>query len=541
MSGSDREPGAPTFERARELAKTLLRECRTGRPAALDRVRAQLPRLAALDPAQAAGAVRLADVQHAIAREGGLESWAALKRHLLALEPLVEQVKRFLRALHEGDSETVLEVLERHPDVARTSLHAACVACDPGIVERWLARDPTQATERLGGKGWTPIECLGASPVAVRDAAHMAASVSIAERLLALGADANSGTPAGDDDPQWFLTALYRASEQGNAPLVRLLLERGADPNDGESVYHAAERDHRDVLEALLAHGAEISAAHARWTNTPLYFLSGYADDHFRAPAATSGMRWLLEHGADPNVTSYKTRETPLHRVTAFGRSPALAEMLLAHGADPRQPRADGRTAYELAVRTGNLAVAELLRARGAASATLRPEDEFLGACARGDFEAARRIREHNPELVRSVIAAEPGAIVRAAHTGNVAAVRALIESGFDLAAELDGAGTALHWVAWHGVPAMARLLVELGAPIDFRDSRYGSSPIAWAAHGSRYCREADEEYIAVIDALLAVKPNREASYNRWGEPPENLSSEPVAEYLRAKGFAPAP
>ena len=86
---------------------------------------------------------------------------------------------------------------------------------------------------------------------------------------------------------------LYRASERGNAGLVRLLLEHGANPNDGESTYHAAERNHRAVLELLLAYGAEISAAHPHWTNTVLYYLAGYRDEQPMAASANEGMRWF--------------------------------------------------------------------------------------------------------------------------------------------------------------------------------------------------------------------------------------------------------
>jgi hypothetical protein len=49
MSGPDREPPAPSFERVRQRAKRLLRDCRRGDAASLARMRAVLPRLAALD------------------------------------------------------------------------------------------------------------------------------------------------------------------------------------------------------------------------------------------------------------------------------------------------------------------------------------------------------------------------------------------------------------------------------------------------------------------------------------------------------------
>ena len=121
---------APAFERLRTTAKRLTRDCRAGNPDALARVRAQLPRLAALAPAEAAARVRLADVQHALAREAGVDNWAALKELVLAQEPFVAQVERFHRALLEGDRAGMARILAAHPEVARSSLWAACGATD---------------------------------------------------------------------------------------------------------------------------------------------------------------------------------------------------------------------------------------------------------------------------------------------------------------------------------------------------------------------------------------------------------------------------
>lgn len=537
MSGSDREPTAPSFERVRRLAKQLTRECRSGDAAALKRVQARLPRLASLDAASAAAEVRLADVQHALAREAGVENWAALRILVQSQEPLIEQVARFLHAAHAGDAATLRRVLEGFPEVARTSIHAACLACDRDAVEAWLARDPAHATARFRDGGWTPLDCLAASPRFAIDDAHRAASVAIGERLLALGADPNTATrPPGGGEGS--LSVLYRASEHGNVGLVKLLLERGAHPNDGESAYHAAERNHREVLELLLAHGAEISAAHPPWNNTILYYLAGYRDGDPRAQAAAAGMEWLLAHGADPNVPSYDHRETPLHRVAALGRD-AVARLLLDHGADPRRPRADGRTPYEMAMRAGNDAVADLLRACGGAVERLRPVDAVLHACAIGDGPGAQRLLAADPRLRAEFLDGANDALHDAAQSGTAAAVRVLISLGLDLAAEGPGGGTALHWAAWRGRVEVVRALLEAGAPVNVRDRTYGSSPVGWAAHGSANCREADDDYMAVLDLLLATGADRASSINSWNEPPEDLARDAVADHLRARGFAP--
>jgi hypothetical protein len=147
-----------------------------------------------------------------------------------------------------------------------------------------------------------------------------------------MGADANTSTPQ-PDDSAIRLSVLYRASERGNAGLVRLLLEHGANPNDGESTYHAAERNHRDVLELLLAHGAEISAPHPHWTNTVLYFLAGYREAA-DGGVGSEGMRWLSSTA--PTRTSRATRATAASR---RGIGPGDASLLLEHGADPSRLR----------------------------------------------------------------------------------------------------------------------------------------------------------------------------------------------------------
>ena len=450
-------------------------------------------------------------------------------------DPVLEP---FFRALRAGDRAAMSRVLEADPDVARTSLHAACAACDAAAAEAFLARDPALATAPAAGEDWRPLDCLAASPLFALDEPHRAASVAIGQRLLAHGADPDTSTGP-ENGGEGRLSALYRASQNGNAGLVRVLLEAGANPNDGESAYHAAERNHRDVLELLLAHGAEISARHAPWNNTVLYFLAGYRDDHALAGPSSEGMRWLLEHGADPNVGSTTQDETPLHRVAEFGRGVKVATLLLEHGANPRAARADGRTPYELAMRAGNLAVAALLRERGAAVEPLRPVDRFLAACAAGDEPRARAVRDAHPRLLEEMSEDDRRAILLAAQSGNAGAVRTLAALGVDLGQEGPWGGTALHWAAWHGKVAMVRELLAVGAPVDVRDRTYGSSPIAWAAHGSSYCRDADPDYLAIVDLLLDAKPEREPSFNRWGESPESLASAAVAERLRARGFAP--
>ena len=231
--------------------------------------------------------------------------------------------------------------------------------------------------------------------------------------------------------------------------VARVLLERGANPNVGESIYHAAELNHRDCLDLLLTHGADLSGAHATWGNTPLYFLAGYKEDHPHCASSTLGMQWLLEHGANPNVPSVVTSghddapsdapgvaEMPLHRVAALGRSVAVARLLVEHGAEVDAPRGDGKTAYAIAMRTGNDGVATYLAECDADTRSLTPVDGLLASCIRADERAARAILADHPALLAALTAEDRQTLALAGEQDRESSVRLMVTLGWRLDAE---------------------------------------------------------------------------------------------------------
>ena len=328
-----------------------------------------------------------------------------------------------------------------------------------------------------------------------------------------------------DESPAPPLPPLYHACMANDVALVRQLLEGGADPNDGESVYHSAQLNRAECLELLLAHGADLSGRNATYRNTPLYFLAGYREQDGGAKVAVEGMRWLLEHGADPNVTSYDTDETPLHAIARNGWPPPVAKLLVQHGADVNGKRADGRTAYVLTLRTGNAPLAEYLRAQGADTAGLMPIDLLLAACMRDDETEARAVLAGNPGLTTALTADDRATIVQAVYERREASLRLMAKLGFNLGAEGGWGGTPLHHAAWLGNAPLVKLLLEFHAPVNVRDSEFGSSPLGWAAHGSVHHADQGGDYPAVVVALLDAGANRAASINKWGEPPEGMAS----------------
>lgn len=525
-------PPSPDFVYERKRAKALLRDARRGDPSAIARVAAHLPRFAGrIDT------LKLADAQFVVARERGFESWPKLKAHLEGALPADERAARFLDAVEHGAKGTISRMLTLHRDLPNESIFTAAASGAADRVARRIAADPSCVHATRGRQAWTPLAYACATPIHRASARRAAGVLRAATLLLDAGASPSAGSLYFEsDDTPVPIPALYHACMSDNVPLVNLLLERGAPTQDGESVYHAAQYNRRACLEALVAHGADLSSTQSPYGNTPLYFLVGHADDHDGRAPWFQGFLWLLEHGADPNVPSAAKQETPLHGVAAGGPKVATARALLAHGADPHLRRGDGRTAYELAVRSGNLAIAQLLLEHGADGASLGAEEQLLQACFAGDAARARAVLDAHPELAPAVSAHGGTALCHAVAQDNAGAIRVMLGLGCALDAQASDGGTALHWAAWHGKSHLVRLLLSLGAPVNVRDTQFGSSPLGWAAHGSGQHRGRDDTYIAIVDALLAAGAERLPSINRWGEPPEGMASPAVAKQLVARG-----
>jgi ankyrin repeat protein len=461
-------------------------------------------------------------------------------------EPASDPASRVLRAIQADELATARRIVEEHPEEARFSIHvAAAVGNAPHVAER-LAADPSLATRRAQGDGPEPIILAAHCGLQSLMQVPVADRVRTATLLLDAGASPNAFVQL-HNDPHARIPALYFACVSGNAPVAKLLLERGAEPNDGESVYHAAEHDHEDCLDLLVSHGADVSNAHARWGNTPLFFVAGHSETSPLRASAERGIRWLLEHGADPNVVSSTkpqaestpgSGETPLHRVAMSDRSTTIASLLLSHGADVEMPRADGKTAYTLAYRAANMAMALMLAQHGARTDALSDTDRFLAACLTTDDAEAGALLATRADLMRTLSADEKQVLMGAVHRDDPDAIALMISLSWSLTEEGQWGGTPLHWASWFGRGNAVRALLEHGAPVNARDSTYGSSPIAWAAHGSTNSRPGnDADYIAIVQLLLDAGATRAASFNSWEEAPESMASTAVAARLKDSGF----
>jgi ankyrin repeat protein len=525
------------LEQLRKEAKALLKQCRAGDQAAIVRVQSFLPRLAAAEDRQILGQIKLADVQHALAREHGYRSWADLKRHD---EPIV----RFLAAVRSGALKEMQEEATRSPNLAEVSIHAACALGYANAVRQHLGAVPGLIDSQQSG--WTPLLYAAASPLHGLSLRHAFGIRECAEILLDRGADPNTHTFTDPRDPDTRIPAITRAAMTNNRLVLQLLAQRGADPGpevrprlkDASAKTGGAsdplntaltdlrnDPGFREELSRRLAPFRQVQQQQVqrRFPNAPPRgdrgFVSFIANmsikDFMEIEHDDQGSThdpnlvfWqlALERGFDPNLTGGPQRETLLHRfaMVARGVNVALTELLLKHGADANLATTDGRTPYSIAVRTGNTPVADVLVAYGANVSGVTPADEIIGACRRVDREKARSILRAFPDVLKTIDAETHELLADAAKNNNVPAVRLMLELGFDPGALAERGATPLHLASWHGYSTMVRLLLEFHAPVDVLDSVYRESPLAWAVHGSKHNPYANQDhYCAIVSDLI--------------------------------------
>jgi len=500
-------PARPSLEQFKKQAKDLVKVFKVfqGRnaanPEAIQRVKKYHPGFAKLPDFEIASArFALADAQLVIAREHGFESWPKFAKHIEALprERSVGSVENPRAAFIEaacvprdsghasGTLERAEAILAAHPGAASSDIHAAAILGDDAGVRRFLSLDPRNATAKGGPYGWDALTHLCFSRYLRLDRARSDGFVRAAMALLDAGASANTGwvEQHHQPHPEWESVLYGAAGVAHHAELTRLLLERGADPNDEETPYHAPETYDNAALKVLVESGQLNEDS----LGTILLRKTDWHD--------YDGIKWLLEHGVDPNR---KTRwgKTAIHNAVLSDNDIKIIEVLIDHGADPtriaeRPERlravSSGRTAVAMAARRGRRDVLELFERHGI---PIKQDgvERLIAACARNDEAMVRAIVESEPQLVREILGEGGKLLAQFAGVGNAEGVRHLLDLGVDagtLYTEGDGYfdvaknSTALHVAAWRAQHATVKLLIERGAPVDILDGK-GRTPLALA------------------------------------------------------------
>jgi ankyrin repeat protein len=340
--------------------------------------------------------------------------------------------------------------------------------------------------------------------------------------LLAHGADPNTRYP-------WHHHGVRRPALWAAVcvaqlpPLAELLLESGADPNDGVTFPLAAGGGDIASLELLHTHGADVNQPWATDGSATLYSIMSWSD-------TPTGIRWLLEHDADPDPVFAPNGETPLH-VAARRWQPDVAEALVRRGADVSRRRVDGRTPYEIAELSGNPSVAAVLAQLGGAT-DLRPVDRLVAAAARGDRHTVESLLKAHPDSRAEFAPEHYAALYNAAERGDGPVLELMLRCGLDPNRGDDDIGkTALHAAAMEGQAEAVRVLLAHGASVTTRDREFHAQPLVWAAEGSRSHGENGRDYESV--GRLLLEAGSPVDWEPGGEPAESV----VDTIRRWRGF----
>ncbi len=427
-----------------------------------------------------------------------------------------ERVAALERAVTSGNGLLAERLLALDPALADAHFGLQLALRRRGEALAALAADPALATMPIGRR-W-PIHHLCFSK---HDLGHDPDSTGVAiellDALLAAGADVNQGFPA-EPGSDHLLSPLYGAlGHAGDLVLAAALLERGADPNDNESLYHATELDGLDGVELLFRHGAVVGRTNAFFRMLDRESVAGTA--------------LFLAHGADPNAPLFvhptdgqADGRNALHHAILRGRSAAVGALLLDHGANA-MARFEGRSAYALAVASGNTGMARLLEEQGLATA-LGAAERFMAAITAGDDAWARALLEAEPGLLDQLAERDlqlPTELATDAR--NLAVLRAMVELGFDPDRPGESGMPPIHMAAWWGQAAIVELCLERGVDLE-RTNMYGGTALGTAIHGSANCPGRQRgDYRRTVELLLqaGARPRPEAGDLEMGSPAVTL------------------
>jgi hypothetical protein len=471
-------PDRPDLDQARRQAKELLHAAKRGEHAELERF------------AAVSAPLTLAGAQLALAREFGQSSWAALVREIEARNTSIpENVQRFLRFSVNMQIGAAARMLHENPSLAESGFPAAVVLGDAERVGAELRRNPGAATRVDPGSGWSALHLACASRFHL-DPARAVGLVRVVRLLLDAGADIDEES-AGRRCWRPLECAVTSAnSSRNNEPIIRLLLDRGAPVRS----------------ETLLA---SLYAAGGTWC---LELLTTFA-------------------GGSPELFTEALVEA------VAGADLGAVAILLAAGADPDAPGADGRSARRRALTAGVAATVELLGGGGDDAV-----ERLLEAVVTENGDAARSVAAAEPGLIDRLEPSDRATLVEAAEHGNQAAVALMLELGFPIEARREGpdddGATALHAASWAGSAATVALLLDRGADLRARDSRWESRPLEWALAGSGETPNSAPapDWVATVALLLDAGASLDGIALNPDEPKQPSAA--VIELLRSRGLA---
>ena len=443
-----------SVEFLKKEAKQWLKSLKAGDTDALARLKRALPTYDSSNAEQPT----LRTVQHALAREHGVEGWLALidaiERRARELREIADEILR--NAIFKGDPAVATRLYESHPDIATLDLFTAVATGDLAEVNRRLAVDPNSASRAGGPLSWPPLLYL----TYMRLPGSAARSVEIARALLDHGANPNSNW--NEDWANAFkpLSGAIALGEAVQPPheradeLVDLLIERGADPCDSQAFYNTSVvGDDVHWLDVLWSHSERRGVTNS-WREVSKQRIGGHR--------GMSPLDFMLSHAVSHNHMR-------------------RAEWLLMHGASANGVHVNsGRLLRDEALVRGNDAIAELLLRHGASDEPPQGIVAFQVACRRLDRDEARRLSQAHPEFLRDL-----ELMLTATQQSRLDIIEMLLELGMDVDNEIAAGVRPLHLAVVAGAIDVVKLLVARGADVDRTAESYGG-PMELAARNGR-------------------------------------------------------
>ncbi|MGX9356380.1 ankyrin repeat domain-containing protein [Roseobacteraceae bacterium S113] len=428
-----------------------------------------------------------ADFLHIIARERGFASWPRLK---LAAETrgldVAAREARLRNALHFGRHGHVVQLLEDDPQLGRGQIELDAALYRKDAVLKALAEDPSRATTTCHGR--RPILHLAFSRWHQHRPELIPDMLEIAEHLHRHGADVNDGWPH-EPGSDHLLSALYGAIGHGNnMALGQWLLDHGANPDDGESLYHATELGHHDGLRMLLAAGANPKGTNA-------LFRAMDFDD-------VAAVEMLIAAGAD--VGDFNANEVggeaprvarALFQLARRGCSDAMIAAIVPH-IKVLDERHEGALPYAYARVFGHDALARALADRGA-DTRMTDVEQTLATAPRGPVTPGALTGATLPSAYADIIRTIQHLPGRKPH------VERLLELGLD-ADRPDSFGlTPLHIAGWEGLPDMLALFHAHGGNVEHING-YGGTLLSTVLHGAENNPAPEgRDYAATLSLVL--------------------------------------
>ena len=303
--------------------------------------------------------------------------------------------------------------------------------------------------------------------------------------------------------------------EDGPGAVVKILLtylpeEKADDERYGLLLQMAAVAEDRDCVKLLLQRCVDVNAV-------------GYYYGSALQAAARMGnidiVQILLDAGADVNLLQ-GAHGTAL-RAAVMGGHANVASILIKYGADVnlRFQEKDyynksSESILHLAVRTGSLAIVQLLLTAGAELYIdiLDEQHVLTAACDAGDVAIVQQLLASGAAVnasgkkrrsYRDIVAEYASPLHMASARGHESVARALLDHGAEREKEVETSGTPLQAAARAGHLPIVRLLIEAGVNVD--NSSCGETALSIAS--SKGHLEVVQELL-VVGASIADHPH---------------------------------